>query len=105
MIKPLPSDISNIPLQGTLNGIPHIQNITTYSGIWYPVILEFEESKQLLIKPRDRIDWYCATASGSDYFTFQLGAALQAPIVAVSGTELCWISTSADTVMEIMVGR
>lgn len=103
--KPQPVDISNIPLQGTLNGIPQVQNLTTYSGIWYPITLEFEESKQMLLQPRDSLTWYMSTASGGDYFTFRDGAALQAPVVAASGTVLCWVMSYGDSVFELLVGR
>jgi len=105
MIKPQPVDISNIPLQGTLNGIPKVQNVTTTSGEWTPVILLFEESKQLLLQPRSLITWYFATASGGDYFTFKNGATLEAPVVAVSGTLICWVKPEQDVVFEMLVGR
>jgi hypothetical protein len=105
MHKPQPVDISQTPLQGTLNGIPHIQNLTTISGEWYPIILEFEESKQLLLQPRSTVDWYFSTTSGGDYFTFRLGAALQAPVVTVSGSVIGWVSSNQDVVFELLTGR
>ena len=104
-MKPQPLDISNVPLQGTLNGVPMVQNITTYSGEWYPVILEFEESKQMILQSRGQTDWYFSTSSGGDYFTFHSGAAMQAPIVATSGTLIGWVASDTDMVFELLVGR
>ena len=104
-MKPQPVDISNTPLQGTLNGVPKVQNIVTYSGGWYPVILEYEESKQMILQSRSPVDWYFSTASGGDYFTFHSGAAMQAPIVATSGTLIGWIFCDTDMVFELLVGR
>jgi hypothetical protein len=104
-MKPQPLDISQTPLQGTLNGIPNIQNITTYSGVWFPVTLHFEESKQMLLQSRLMVDWYFSTTSGGDYFTFRLGAALQAPIVTTSGTTLGWVMCNQDMIFELLVGR
>jgi hypothetical protein len=105
MFKPQPSDISNTPLQGTLNGIPLIQNLTTYSGEWYPIILEFEESKQMILQPRLAVDWYFSTTSGGNYFTLRQGAALQAPIVTTSGTTIGWVSCNQNVVFELLTGR
>lgn len=105
MIKPQPVDISNIPLQGTLNGIPQIQNITTYSGGWYPVVLECEESKQMILQSRDTVDWLYSTASGGPYLTLRKGAAIELPIVAVSGTTVGWVYCQQDQVFELAVGR
>lgn len=105
MIKPQPIDISNNPLQGALNGIPDIQNIITYSGVWYPVTLEFEESKQMILQSRDTVDWRYATASGGPYLTLRKGAALELPVVAVSGTVVGWVYCGQDQVFELAVGR
>lgn len=103
--KPLPVDISNIPIQGGLSGVPYIQNITTYSGVWSPIVMGFEESKQIILQPRGAVEWYYATASGSDYFTLRSGAALHAPVVTVSGTTIGWVMCNQDTTFEILVGR
>lgn len=105
MIKPQPSDISQTPLQGTLNGIPSIQNMTTYSGTWYPVIMQYEESKQMILQPRQVVDWYFSTASGGDYFTLRQGAALQVPVVTTSGTTLGWVACNQTMVFELLIGR
>jgi hypothetical protein len=102
---PQPIDISNIPLQGTLNNIPTIQNFNTISGTWYSVVLEAEESKQILIQVRDKIDWFYATTSGGNYFTFRVGSTMQAPIVAISGTIIGWVSADSPTTFEVLVGR
>jgi len=105
MLKPQPIDISNIPLQGTLNNIPTIQTCTVVSGEWTPVIIEAEETKQILIQPRSAIDWFFSTTSGGSYFTFRGGSTLQAPIVTVSGVTIGWVSANSATTIEIMVGR
>jgi hypothetical protein len=105
MIKPQPLDISSIPLQGTLNGIPLIQNIVTTSGTWHSVTMEFEESKQMILQPRQAVDWYFSSTQGGDYFTLRQGAALQAPIVTTSGSIVGWVSCDQDMVFELMVGR
>jgi hypothetical protein len=105
MIKPQPTDISNTPLQGTLNGIPYIQNVTTQSGEWTAITLTFEESKQLILQSRSQITWLYSTTSGGDYFTVRAGGAIEAPIVATSGTLICWVMPEQDTIFELLVGR
>lgn len=105
MIKPIPIDISNTPIQGSLSGIPKVQIMTTHAGSWHPVILEYEECKQIALQSRGIIDWYFSTSSGGDYYTLRNGASLEAPVVAVSGTLLCWVSCSEDMVFEMLIGR
>jgi hypothetical protein len=104
MSKAQPTDLSGISLQGTLNGIPKVQNITTYSGIWYPITMEYEESKAILLQPRGVVDWYFSTISGGSYFTFRKGATLRAPIVTVSGEIICWVMSDTDITFELLVG-
>lgn len=105
MIKPQPLDISNIPLQGTLNNIPTIQTCTVTSGQWTPIIITAEESKQILIQPRTAIDWFFSTASGGNYFTLRGGSTLQAPLVTISGVTIGWVSADYDSTFEILIGR
>ena len=105
MLKPQPLDISRVPIHGALNNIAPIQNFTTVAGEWYPVTMDYEESKQLMLQPRSEVDWLVATTSGGDYFTMRKGAILKAPLVTTSGTIICWIKTSGAEVFELMAGR
>ena len=105
MLKPQPIDVSRVPLQGALNNIAPIQNFTTVAGEWYPVTMDYEESKQLMLQTRNRVDWLVATASGGDYFTMRDGAVLQATLVTTSGAVICWVMTAGAEVFELMVGR
>ena len=105
MHKPQPTDISKISLQGTLNELPMVQNVATTSGVWTSITLEYDESKQMILQPRANIEWYVSPESAGDYFTMRPGTSLQMPVVAVSGTVLCWVMANEDTTFELLVGR
>lgn len=104
MIQVLPKDIEQTPIQGAISGIPKVQNLSTVSGSWYSVDLEYE-CKQLILQPRHEVDWLFATTSGGDYFTARNGAALEAPVVAASGTTIGWVSCNTSTTFELLIGR
>jgi len=105
MINHLPQDIGNNVIQG-INNFADISNYElTVSGEWIPITLNTEGSLQILLQPRDRIDWYISTISGgAEYFSPRDGAALQAPIVTTSGTIICWVSADQPTVFELLSG-
>jgi hypothetical protein len=100
---PQPRDIEQTPLQGSISGIPLVQNLATVSGSWYPIVLEYE-SKQILLQTRGMLTWYYATVSGGDYYTIKNGGELQAPIVAASGTTIAWVACDTPTTFELMIG-
>lgn len=108
LISPQPKDIENITIHGGIYSIPAIQNIATTSGSWFPVNLE-QETKHILLQPRpldqeEFPSWLFATSSGGNYFTIRNGGAIEASVVAVSGTTIGWVSSNYDLTYELMVG-
>jgi hypothetical protein len=104
MIRPLPRDIENTTIQGSISGIPEVQEISTLSGEWSSIVLDTEECKKIILQPRAQIDWLFSTSSGGQYFTFHDGAALAAPVVTTSGTTICWVKPASDVVFELLIG-
>jgi hypothetical protein len=102
---PLPLDAGDNVIQG-ISGIPFVDTFTAPAGTWVPIILHTEESKSILVQPRDILTWRFATTSGSDkYFSMRNGAVLKAPVVTTSGTTICWAYSDTSTVFELLVGR
>lgn len=105
IINPQPKDVEGTTIQGSISIIPLVDNYTTISGVWYPITLNSSESKQIILQPRDTIDWYFATTSGAeDYFTIKSGAALSASLVTTSGDIVGWVSANQATVFELLIG-
>ena len=105
MIRPLPRDIENTTIQGSIKGIPGVQEISTLSGEWSSIVLSYEECKQIILQPRVQIDWLFSTSSGGQYFTFHDGAALAASVVTTSGTTICWVKPESSVIFEMLIGR
>jgi len=105
VISPQPRDIEGTPIQSALTEIIDIQNINMSADNWYEIILDSEDSKQLVMQPADRIDWHLSTSEGGDYFTMRAGAALEINLVTVSGASIGWVSPSSNTTFQILIGR
>jgi hypothetical protein len=105
MITHLPHDVGENVIQG-ISGIPFIDNFEVVaSGSWTAIQVRTAETKQVILQPRDQIDWYVATSSGgSTYFTIRGGAALQAPVVTTSGVTLFWVTANQPAIFELLVG-
>ena len=104
MISPLPRTIESVVIQGAISSIPIVLNYNADSSVWTPITINTEETKQIILQPRDQITWLYSTSSGGNYFTFWNGTALAANIVTGSGQTLCWIKPSSTTVFEMLVG-
>ena len=69
-----------------------------------PNYIQTEETKKIIMQPREDINWKYATVSGGNFFTFKRGAALQASICTTSGILLGWVQPSDNVIMEILIG-
>lgn len=105
VIKPQPTDISDISLQGSLNNISYVGVFPTSSGSWCQITMDADESKQVILQPRLPVEWYVSTTSGGDYFTLHFGAVWYIPLVTYSGATICWAMTNYDTSFELIVGQ
>jgi|WetSurMetagenome_2_1015567.scaffolds.fasta_scaffold240374_2 hypothetical protein len=103
IISAQPKDIEQKTVAGGLNGLIGVQNYTVASGTWQAISTNYE-TKQILLQPRDRVDWDVATVSGQASFLLREGSVLEASIVAVSGTVLCWVKPYGATTFELLIG-
>ena len=104
MITPLPHDVGENVIQG-ISGIPFVDNFQVVaSGSWTAIQVRTSETKQVILQPRTAVDWFFSTSSGGSYFTIRAGAALQAPVVTVSGATIGWVTANQATTFEILIG-
>jgi len=106
MLRAQPKDIEQTTIAGSINEILDVQVFPTTSGVWVPITLDSDESKQIALKPRVQSTWYFATSSGSSsYMTFWDGATLEANLVCASGVVLGWALLYEESYMELLIGR
>lgn len=105
IIAPQPRDIENQIISGSISELPWIGNYSGPANNWTQITIEYSDSKQLLLQPRDEITWELATVSGGSFFTMRNGAALETPLVTVSGNLVCWVWAAQSTIFELLLGR